>query len=98
MRDLVPTDRTGDLRGLGEDPEGRNMFPYDDGRYTLTEEPVDEAGDAELIRKTIDLFVRGSVGDLERPTFERNRHILYEKPALPDHEFVRSNLNSMRHE
>lgn len=97
-RDLIPTDRTGDTRGLGEDPEGRHLFSYDDGRYTLTEEPADEAGDAELIRKTIDLFMRGSAGDLERPTFERNRHILYEKPALPDHEFVRSNLNSMRHE
>ncbi|QJD78616.1 cell division protein FtsZ [Spirosoma rhododendri] len=94
-RDRVPTDRTGDSLGVGE---SNKHLLSDDGRHSISEEPADRSDDAELIRKTIEAFMRGPVMDMERPTFERNHHILYERPSLPDDEFVRSNLNSVRHD
>jgi cell division protein FtsZ len=95
IRDRVPTDRTGDSQGVGE---GNKNLLSDDGRHSLSEEPDDRSSDADLIRSTIEAFMRGTVMDMERPTFERNHHILYDRPALPDDEFVRSNLNSVRHD
>ncbi len=95
IRDRVHTDRTGDSPGVGE--ENKHLLS-DDGRHSLSEEPADTTSDADLIRSTVDAFMRGTVMDMERPTFERNHHILYEKPALPDAEFVRSNLSSVRND
>lgn len=92
-KQLTPTDYTGSATGVGETTPGRLVYPYDDGRQSLVVEPNDEFDDADLIRKTIDAFMRGNVMDLERPTFERNKSILYVIPSLPDHEYVRSSLN-----
>ena len=51
--------------------------------------------DSGLIQSTIDKFVKGQYlpADLDRPTFERNRTILYSIPMFGEKEFVRSNLN-----
>ncbi|GAB3943591.1 cell division protein FtsZ [Spirosoma harenae] len=58
---------------------------------------IDEArpDDAELIRKTIEAFVKGQylAADLDRPTFERNKTVLHPIPLLSDLDFVRSNLH-----
>jgi cell division protein FtsZ len=55
----------------------------------------DRPSDMDLIRKTVDAFVKGAylAADLDRPTFERNKTLLYALPLLPEHEFVRSKLN-----
>lgn len=51
--------------------------------------------DADLIRRTIEAFTKNQyvAADLDRPTFERNKTLLYALPMLPEHEFVRSKLN-----
>lgn len=51
--------------------------------------------DSDLIRRTIEAFTKNQylASDLDRPTFERNKTLLYALPMLPEHEFVRSKLN-----
>lgn len=51
--------------------------------------------DIDLIRRTIEAFTKNQylASDLDRPTFERNKTLLYALPMLPEHEFVRSKLN-----
>jgi len=51
--------------------------------------------DADLIRRTVDMFVKNfhTTADLDKPTFERNKTILYTMPLLPEHDYVRSKLN-----
>lgn len=68
--------------------------PDEDGD-TLVLDDEERPSDADLIRRTIDTFVKGHylAADLDRPAFERNRTVLYTMPLLPEHEFVRSNLN-----
>ncbi|QKZ15666.1 cell division protein FtsZ [Spirosoma sp. KUDC1026] len=64
-------------------------------------EPVDllveeeRPSDADLIRRTVDMFVKNyhTTADLDKPTFERNKTILYTMPLLPEHDYVRSKLN-----
>jgi cell division protein FtsZ len=51
--------------------------------------------DADLIRRTVEMFVKNfhTTADLDKPTFERNKTILYTMPLLPEHDYVRSKLN-----
>lgn len=51
--------------------------------------------DSEMIQNMIQGFLRsGLPNDLDRPTFERRKTMLYSLPMLADHEFIRSTLNS----
>lgn len=64
-------------------------------------EPVDilieeeRPSDADLIRRTVEMFVKNyhTTADLDKPTFERNKTVLYTMPLLPEHDYVRSKLN-----
>lgn len=51
--------------------------------------------DADLIKRTIDMFVKGQYNsnDLDSPTYLRNKTQLYQTPMLPEHEFIRARLN-----
>ena len=51
--------------------------------------------DADMIKRMVDAFVKGQylAADLDRPTFERNKTMLYSLPMLSEQEFVRSKLN-----
>lgn len=55
----------------------------------------DRPSDADLIKRTVESFVKGQylAADLDRPTFERNKTMLYNLPLLAEQEFVRSKLN-----
>ena len=68
--------------------------PTDDGD-TLVMDDEERPSDMDLIRRTVDAFVKGPQipAELDRPTFERNKTLLYALPLLPEHEFVRSRLN-----
>ncbi|MVM35117.1 cell division protein FtsZ [Spirosoma sp. HMF4905] len=61
----------------------------------LDEEEEKRPNDADLIRRTVEAFVKGQylAADLDRPTFERNKTVLYSLPLLAEQEFVRSKLN-----
>lgn len=78
-------------------PEPINGFrpTHDDDGGTLVMDEEERYDDADLIRKTIETFLKGqySASELDRPTFERNRTVLYPMPMLPENEFVRSKLN-----
>ncbi|WP_338872713.1 cell division protein FtsZ [Spirosoma sp. SC4-14] len=78
-------------------PELINGFrpTHDDDGGTLVMDEEERYDDADLIKKTIDTFLKGqySASDLDRPTFERNKTVLYPMPMLPENEFVRSKLN-----
>ena len=92
-RQLTPTSLNGTtiIR-----PEPINGFhPTHDDGGTLVLDDEERYDDAELIRRTIDTFMKGqySASDLDRPTFERNKTVLYQMPMLPENEFVRSKLN-----
>ncbi|GAB3749349.1 cell division protein FtsZ [Spirosoma pomorum] len=51
--------------------------------------------DTDLIRRTVEMFVKNyhTTADLDKPTFERNKTVLYTMPLLPEHDYVRSKLN-----
>ncbi|QJW88119.1 cell division protein FtsZ [Spirosoma taeanense] len=77
-------------------PETSGVFhplEQDDADTLVIDE--ERPNDADLIRRSVDAFVKGqySVADLDRPTFERNKTVLYSLPMLPEDEFVRSKLN-----
>jgi cell division protein FtsZ len=78
-------------------PEQINGFrpTHDDNGGTLVMDDEERHDDADLIKRTIDAFVKGqySASDLDRPAFERNKTVLYSTPMLPENEFVRSKLN-----
>ncbi|QIP17456.1 cell division protein FtsZ [Spirosoma aureum] len=78
-------------------PEPINGFrpTHDDNGGTLVMDDEERHDDADLIKRTIDAFVKGqySASDLDRPAFERNKTVLYSTPMLPENEFVRSKLN-----
>ena len=67
----------------------------DDTGDTLVMDDKEHPSDMALIRRTVEAFVKGPYipAELDRPTFERNKTILYALPMLPEHEFVRSKLN-----
>lgn len=73
---------------------GLRPEPGNDGD-TLVMDEEERPGDADLIQRTVDAFVNGPYvsAELDRPTFERNKTLLYALPMLPEHEFVRSKLN-----
>lgn len=73
---------------------GLRPEPGNDGD-TLVMNDEERPGDADLIQRTVDAFVNGPYvsAELDRPTFERNKTLLYALPMLPEHEFVRSKLN-----
>jgi cell division protein FtsZ len=74
---------------------GMGVRPNSDDSDTLVMDDEDRLSDIDLIRRTVDSFVKGAylAADLDRPTFERNKTLLYALPMLPEHEFVRSKLN-----
>ncbi|GAB3642983.1 cell division protein FtsZ [Spirosoma arcticum] len=75
--------------GSGVRPE-----PTDDGD-TLVMDYEERPSDMDLIRRTVEAFVKAPhiPAELDRPTFERNKTLLYALPMLPEQEFVRSRLN-----
>ena len=78
-------------------PDLINRSFSDDGHDVdlLVLDEKDRPSDAELIKRTIDAFVKGQylAADLDRPTFERNKTVLYSIPLMAEQEFVRSKLN-----
>ncbi|QMW01636.1 cell division protein FtsZ [Spirosoma foliorum] len=79
-----------------EPPVYTGPFKDDDQDVDVLElDEQERPNDAELIRKTVDTFVKGQylAADLDRPTFERNKTVLYSLPLLAEQEFVRSKLN-----
>lgn len=74
----------------------RNPYRNDtDDTDILELDNEERPSDASLIEQTIENFVKGQylVADLDRPTFERNKTILYSIPMLGEKDFVRSKLN-----
>ena len=71
-------------------------FPEDEPTSdVLILDEEERPSDADLIKRTVDSFVKGQylAADLDRPTFERNKTMLYSLPLLGEHEFIRSKLN-----
>jgi len=81
--------RPDSIPSLGLRPES------DDDGDTLIMDDEERPSDTDLIRRTVEAFVKGPhiPAELDRPTFERNKTLLYALPMLPEHEFVRSKLN-----
>lgn len=81
--------RPDSMPGSGLRPE-----PDDDGE-TMVIDDEERPSDMDLIRRTVEAFVKAPYipAELDRPTFERNKTLLYSLPMLPEHEFVRSRLN-----
>ena len=77
------------IPGSGLQPEPNN------GGDTLIMDDEERPSDMDLIQRTVEAFVKGPYipAELDRPTFERNKTLLYALPLLPEHEFVRSKLN-----
>ena len=67
----------------------------DDGVAILEMDNEDRPDDTDLIHKTVEAFVKGQylATELDRPTFERNKTVLYSLPMLPEDEFSRTKLN-----
>lgn len=65
----------------------------DESVIVLDEE--ERPNDADMIKRMVEVFVKGQylAADLDRPTFERNKTMLYNLPMLSEQEFVRSKLN-----
>ena len=80
--------RPDSMPGAGLRPES------DDEGDTLVMDDDERPSDADLIQRNIDAFVKAPYvsAELDRPTFERNKTLLYALPMLPEHEFVRSKL------
>ena len=81
-----------------ETPSSNGTFQDDDddeGVALLELDNEDRPDDTDLIRKTVDSFVKGQylAAELDRPAFERNKTVLYSLPMLPEDEFSRSKLN-----
>ncbi len=79
-------------------PESGTIRPLSNDEPTsdvLILDEEDRPSDADLIKRTVDAFVKGQylAADIDRPTFERNKTMLYALPLLSEQEFVRSKLN-----
>ncbi|SOD88774.1 cell division protein FtsZ [Spirosoma fluviale] len=69
-------------------------LPQGDSDVLLLDDE-ERPNDADMIKRMVDAFVKGQylAADLDRPTFERNKTMLYTLPMLSEQEFVRSKLN-----
>lgn len=69
--------------------------PFHDDSEILLLDDEERPSDADMIKRMVDAFVKGQylAADLDRPTFERNKTMLYSLPMLSEQEFVRSKLN-----
>ncbi len=94
-KELTPTSYRGTTI-VGPDLErgARQNHPYTDGGVLMVDEE-DRPDDSELIKQMLTAFQAGhyTATELDRPAFERNKSMLYAMPMLPEHEFIRSNLN-----
>jgi len=96
-RQLTPTGYNGATIVRPDTLPGAGMRPnhqHDENGILLLDED-ERPSDADLIERMIRTFVDGkyTATELDRPTFERNKTLLYSLPMLPEHEFVRSKLN-----
>jgi len=69
--------------------------PYQDEADVLLLDDEERPSDADMIKRMVEAFTKGQylAADLDRPTFERNKTMLYSLPMLSEQEFVRSKLN-----
>jgi cell division protein FtsZ len=69
-------------------------FPHEEPEVLFFDDE-ERPSDADMIKRMVDAFVKGQylAADLDRPTFERNKTMLYSLPMLSEQEFVRSKLN-----
>ena len=67
----------------------------DESGVLVLDEEEERPNDADMIKRMVEVFVKGQylAADLDRPTFERNKTMLYNLPMLSEQEFVRSKLN-----
>lgn len=91
----TPTSYNGSTIIRPEPSSTMRPFSYDEPEGDVLVLDEERPSDAELIQRTVDAFVKGhySPADLDRPTFERNKTLLYSMPLLAEHEFIRSKLN-----
>ncbi len=68
---------------------------FEDESVIVLDEEEERPNDADMIKRMVEVFVKGQylAADLDRPTFERNKTMLYNLPMLSEQEFVRSKLN-----
>jgi cell division protein FtsZ len=90
----TPTSYNGTTIIRPETPGIIRPFPHDESDVLLLDDE-ERPNDADLIKRMVDAFVKGQFlpADLDRPTFERNKTMLYSLPMLSEQEFVRSKLN-----
>ncbi len=90
----TPTGYNGTTIVRPETPGVIRPFPHDEPDVLLLDDE-ERPSDADLIKRTVDAFLKGQylAADLDRPTFERNKTMLYSLPMLSEQEFVRSKLN-----
>jgi len=94
-KELTPTSYNGTtLIRPDTEPGARQNHPYTDGGVLIMDEE-DRPDDSELIHKMLTAFQAGhyTAAELDRPTFERNKSMLYALPMLPENEFIRSKLS-----
>jgi cell division protein FtsZ len=92
----TPTSINGTYILKPEPPVIKEPFPFEEPESdVLLVEDEERPDDSDLIKRTVDVFIKGQylAADLDRPTFERNKTMLYTLPLLSENEFVRSNLN-----
>ena len=77
---------TSPIRPFSNDEPNTDVLILDD---------EERPSDADLIKRMVDSFAKGQylATDLDRPTFERNKTLLYNLPLLSEQEFIRSKLN-----
>ncbi|GAB4039935.1 cell division protein FtsZ [Spirosoma jeollabukense] len=90
----TPTSYNGTTIIRPEQP-GTTLPLRDQENDVLLLDEEERPSDAELIKRTVEAFVKGQylAADIDRPTFERNKTMLYTLPLLSEQEFVRSKLN-----
>ncbi|UFH54961.1 cell division protein FtsZ [Spirosoma sp. KNUC1025] len=92
----TPTSYNGTTIIRPETPGTIRPFSHDEPNSdVLILDEEERPSDADLIKRTVEAFVKGQylAADLDRPTFERNKTMLYALPLLSEQEFVRSRLN-----
>ncbi len=90
----TPTGYNGTTISRPESPGTIRPFSHDESDIIVLDDE-ERPSDADLIKRTVDAFLKGQylAADLDRPTFERNKTMLYSLPMLSEQEFVRSKLN-----
>ncbi|MFD2932753.1 cell division protein FtsZ [Spirosoma flavum] len=90
----TPTGYNGTTIIRPETPGIIRPFPHDESELLLIDDE-ERPSDTDQIKQMVDAFVKGQylAADLDRPTFERNKTMLYSLPMLSEQEFVRSKLN-----